>query len=405
MSVNRVIVLLAGAALLMTAFIPPAPHTIGIGEITYAVLVTVILLWFILRLLAGPCVLQRSYFYPLLGVFAFLLVLSMWPSFVVNNVSPYLWLRGAIPFLIYAIILPLVYTVKTLTDLYILIGSLILSALVIALNSIYSIADAKGYWRVLLPAHTFQPHLIAAFAFLTGYATEVKGLRKVSAWIVSFFFLVIILITESRSLIMLAAVAAVVSLLRGGRVLTKLLRLAVVAVVAVVLVTILQRNVENVDVFRRFARGIVDPTRIEETKAVLAEFAKNPILGNGLGYQYTYERTSIRLIWEGGYTHNLVTYVLLTMGLVGVIVLLLAGVTLIQEVLLSLRVIQHSASQEAKALFWGSYYALCMTLGYALFQSVFRTLGFPLIVSFCIIIMLKVRLLNYSGRGTSIREM
>jgi hypothetical protein len=391
MSVNRIIVLLAGSALVVTAFIPPAPQTIGAGEIIYAMLIAVMLLVFVMKLMVGPCNLQKTYLYVPLGAFAFLVILSIWPSFIINNVSPYLWLRGITPFLIYTVIPPLVYATRTSTDLRILISSLLLSAFVIALNSIRSITGAEGYWRALLPVHAFQPHPIAAFAFLMGYATEVKGLRKIGVWIAAFFLLVVIMVTESRSFIILAVVAAIFGTLRGGPVLAKLVRLGMVAIAIALLIALLQRGGENIDVFRRFAKGIIDPTRVEETKAVLIEFAKSPIFGNGFGYQYTYERTSIHLVWEGQYTHNLVTYILLTTGLVGITVLLLAGVALGREVLLSLKIIHHSVSQEAKALFWGSLYALTATLGYALFQSVFRSLGFPLIVSFCIVAVLKVR--------------
>jgi len=162
----------------------------------------------------------------------------------------------------------------------------------------------------------------------------------------------------------------------------------------------------NVDVTTRFiTRGILDITRFEETMAVLAEFARNPVLGNGLGYQYTYTRSVIDLTWVGGYTHNIVTYVLLTMGLVGVAALLAIGVAISREVLLSLKVIRRSPVRQARALFWGSYYALGATLTYALFQSVFRALGFPLIVSFCLVIILKVRTLSaYDARRASTSE-
>lgn len=383
--------------LLSTAFVDPAPHTIGTKEIIYAGLFGSVIFIFACRLALKPIMLPHSYLYLPMGCVYILLLFSFWQAIIFNNIDFYLWLRGIFPFTIYIIIIPLLYetcAAKTLSALNLLIGFLLLSAIAVVAQEIivvFSLPNIAAA-RMALPDQVFQPHILASFGFLAGYATETSGKKRWVAIFICLIFLPAIMITASRSLILLCAATCVFALSRKARPLNLLLRWTFIGGIIALLWNALSGHGSTfMNWTYRFSKDITKDARIEEMNAVFHEFANYPLFGNGLGYQYSYYRSAIDFEWVGGYTHNFVTYILLTMGLVGFGVFLWLFIAIIRDILATYRQIKETKSQDMRAIFWGWVSCLTVTLLYAQFQSIFRALAFPLIISFALVGIVALR--------------
>ncbi|MCS7254558.1 MAG: O-antigen ligase family protein [Armatimonadetes bacterium] len=391
--------ILVGLILLNTAFIDPAPHSIYIGEIVYIGLFVIVIFIFATQvLMRGSIQISSNYLYiPLLCIFI-LTIASLWQGIVVNGTPFYLWLRGFIPFVNYLIFFLLIRELRSLSNLYILIGFLLASALVILFKIIFVIANAYPLnlleIRAALPRHAFQPHILASFGFLIGYATESSGKKRLCAILLALIFLASMLVTISRSLTLLAILIGIIGIMRRTRFPVILLKLIILCITFAFLFSLISAkktvNLHSIWI-SRFSRNILEDVRVEESAAVLKEFAKHPILGNGLGYQYSYYRSAINLEWEGGYTHNFITYILLTMGLVGLIIFLWLLGTILLELHLTYKAVAKSQNEQIRSIFWGLVLCLIGVLLYSLMQSIFRALAFPIIVSFTLAGIVSLR--------------
>jgi len=388
---------LAGLILLSTAFIDPTPQSIGLGEIVYIGLFALMVFIFVSRMLIKTIRVPKSYLYaPLLSIFT-IFIFSLWQAIIVNNVAPYLWLRGFIPFLNYLIIFLLAHEIRNLRVLHVLIGSLLLSALIILTKSIFTIINIQNFnllmIRAILPNHIFQPHILASFGFLVGYASEASGKKRLVAIFLAFIFLIGIMITVTRSMTLIAILIGFFAMSRRACFPTLLLRWIVVGYFFLFLIWfVLSKNAsKDLTWISRFIRDIRTDARVEETIAVLQEFVKHPLFGNGLGYQYSYYRSSINLRWQGGYTHNFITYILLTTGLTGLTAFVWLFVAITREVGLTYKVVRKNRHQEIRSVFWGLVFCLITTMLYSLFQSIFRALAFPIIVSFALVGIVALR--------------
>jgi len=406
----KVMSFLAGLVLLSTAFIDPAPHTIGAKELIYAGLFGAVIFIFSCRIALKPIKLPYSYLYLPMGFIYILLFLSLWQAIIVNNITPYLWLRGVFPFLLYIIIIPLLYEAcasKTLTVLNLLIFFLLLSAIAILAQEIVVVFSllTPAAIRMALPDQVFQPHILASLGFLAGYATETSGKKRQGAIILASIFLLAIMITASRSLILLSAATCVFALSRKTHPMNLLLRWTFICGILIILWNALSRYGSTfLGWTYRFSKDITKDPRIEEQIAVFQEFAKHPIFGNGLGYQYSYFRSAINSEWIGGYTHNFVAYILLTTGLVGFGVFLWFLIAVAMDIIVTYRKIKLNQSQEIRAFFWGWVLCLTVTLLYAQFQSVFRALAFPLVISFALVGIVALRNIDQVAENNTKHE-
>lgn len=380
---------LVGFVILLTVFIDPTPHSIGFVELIFIALISLILGSFIIRLLISSLSIPKSHIYfPMVGIYI-ILFFSLFPAVIINETSPYLWVRGIIPFLLYLIVIPLIheaYSQNSLKNIYIPFIFLILSGCIITLREIEILFSTTSFITVrsLLPSHSFQPHILASFSFLVGYLLEIKSKRRKYLIILSLFLFIGLILTGSRSLLLLTVIIIVFALLyntKNG--FTKKYILYIIGIFGFTFFSLTTiQNISNIIniLIMRFSMNILQDPRIDEFKAIWSEFLKHPIIGNGLGYQYSYTRSVANVIWEGGYSHNIISYFLLTTGLIGLLFLLWFVYSIVRELITTYGLIK-DRMDEYRALFLGIFLCLISCSLYALYQSIFRGLGFPLIIS------------------------
>ncbi len=394
---------LTGIILVTTSLISPTPRSLGLGEWAYIFFVMCLVLFSAIPTLMRGLQLPKSYLYaPMLTMFL-VLILSAWQAMVVNGVDPYLWLRGFIPFLNYFIFFPLVAVgIRRLQGLQLLVGALLVSSMIISTQIIITAVIYYPNWfmiRANLPEHAFQPHILASFGFLVGYATEIAGKKRMVVFLLALFFFVCMIITLSLSFLLIAIMMGLFAALKNIRRLRSLNWLMVLGCILLMIIVSSSMIRDPAGSFRsalvyRLLRQISDiseTARWKEIEAVLEEFKKSPLFGNGLGYQYSYYRSAIDLEWTGGYTHNIVTYILLTTGLTGLMVSVWLSGALFLEIKVTYRRIKKARLEDLRALFWGIVFCLVSLMMYSLVQSIFRALAFPLIASVVLAGIVRMR--------------
>ncbi len=131
----------------------------------------------------------------------------------------------------------------------------------------------------------------------------------------------------------------------------------------------------------RFEKSTDDTNpHIQELKAVFENLGPSLIMGNGLGYRWTYVRSlsgGSAQIWEGGFTHNMFTYILLDFGLAGLLAFLWLLLSLWKEWRFAFRIATPEIKKELIPLISG----MAGMLLYAQFQTAFRSVNFLLLFS------------------------
>jgi hypothetical protein len=237
---------------------------------------------------------------------------------------------------------------------------------------------------------------LAGFAFLVGYLARPGRWRREAA-IATGLALACLLLTFLR----IYAVLALLLLLTMGwlrlrgrldrRWLTRrrvivAATVVVMGVLAVVLVPAVRGIFDAVaggylDRFGSLLASGADNTRIAELRAVIGEWAQSPVLGRGPGHEYSYVRPETGMRWHGAYTHNVLSYLLLVAGLVG----LATGVWLLAAVIRAVRI-----GTSVSAVGMGTRFAILAMIVYAMVQATFRTVGYWPILVILVAIMVAV---------------
>lgn len=243
--------------------------------------------------------------------------------------------------------------------------------------------------------------LAGAIIALVEALFEQGWLKRLAFWGVAFFLSGAIVLTLSRSeiavLISIAISTIFIVLLKGRLRLTRLAwQLGLVGLLLVAIVVaepaspiwelIQSRGQALVSTVLNFwdaqspsSMGDVNIlARLDEIRIALEAFAKQPLVGQGLGYSY---EVPPAILGEGTfrvqYVHNIIAYFLMTTGLLGTSVFVIL-------VVIASFVFWHKywreTSTEWDRVLVAAGSALAALWLYALFFAVFRTLSFNLVV-------------------------
>lgn len=391
--------------LILAAIIHPAPSGVGPLEALYAVTAAATMAAWAVTIIRdrhlglGPA--GRA------GVaFVAVLILSIaWALPIGTSLSA--WARGLVPFLNLLLVLPLVRSVPAGRSRELVVGALALAAMIVA---------AQTYWTTislipvmlemrtaLIVQHYAAPNAYSAIlvgmgAYSLGAALSPGDGRRRHAILLG-LLLPAILLTFLKTLLLIFALLGLalgVAALRRGALTAARHRVAALprrrqvllvaaATAGVLLLVAGPGRVFGGAYLAKFAAFLgtlaEGNTRTSEYAAVLEAWSRRPVLGNGLGYEYSYFRPELGTTWSDTYTHNLLSYALLTAGVLGLAVALVFLV----------RVVRHAWEARGSSHAWahGAAAAAYGLIGYAMLQATYRSLGYWLV--FAVVVALLDR--------------
>jgi O-antigen ligase len=372
----------------LVSVIAPAPQAVGIGELLFsAILLATAVGLFLRQDRAARLDPLGASVLVLLGLMS---VSVIWATAYGTSLDE--WFRGIVPFLALLLVVPSTRLHVPRADVLILAsfygagmwacyGTLVSGSG--GISSAIESADALQI-RMALSHEAYQIPLVAPWAFALGAVLLGNQRRRIhiTALIV---LSVAVALTFLRSIVLiglgLVIVALVVLYLRRERVraVASTVALAVVGIAAATAGGLV--NLIASGYGARFGDQSGVAIRMDELSAVIQHVSISPVLGLGLGYAYSYYREGSAGYWVGAYTHNVLSYALLTMGVVGLVALSAMLVLMVRRSLAALM----DTAPIAADVRYGLAFAMLSVIAYGMVQSTFRTLGFAVVLSVCCI--------------------
>jgi hypothetical protein len=396
----------------LIAVMPPTPRSVGLTEAAYAVLAVGLVVRTGVRIVSGASRLPpRLLWLPVGALLTYLLMSVSWA--LTGGVPLGAWLQGVAPFSGLLLVAPAYDIASDERARRLVLGGVLAGAALVYAQIFWSAAMAIPtavaagtalVIRNLLPAQAYAAIGLAGAGFLLGRLAAPGGESRL--WVAAAGIAVVALFLTFLRIfavivVLLIVAAALVRLaprVRLGKV--RWWRVAVMTGAVALTIGLLIQLPPIAGALDAVFGGYVDRfgqllgdgtsnTRLAETAAVLDHWQRSPLLGNAPGYRYAYMRPELGLVWQGAYTHNVFTYMLLTGGVAGTA--LMAWVY--GAVLWSTRVLAQGPTVIGIGL------AIMALLAYALFQATFRTVGFwP---TLAVLIALQLQLARHSGRDTT----
>jgi len=378
----------------LLAIVPPAPKEIGVVEVAYiCIFAGTVGGWIVKKSWRQlPVTLTR---YSVVVILT-LAVISLLTA-LANGVGVSHWIRGIIPFaglFLYFVSGTVIQTSKDREQLifvfYVTAITLIIISFREGIASINTALLLKNFWivRENLGFGAYQPLIIGIPLFAAGYAFERPQSRPWLHYGVLAVASLASLITLLRSVFLVMAICLFVSLWLYAR--THARRQVVLLVIKLVGVLMLLTGLLTISplrsIFDVFSAGVgvrfgqlaeqdlSENVRVLEFNEVKKYFLESPLVGKGLGFQYEFIRGYLGY-WQGGYTHNIISYFALTMGIIGVISLMGFLFTVYRDFSAKLSVYR-SYSPADRAFLMGAILYIVSLLLYVQFQSVFRHVSF-----------------------------
>lgn len=379
----------------IVAVMAPTPRSVGVAELIYGAIATALVVRSVMRVVSGRAELPPRWLWlPFAALVAVLLLSFAWS--IPGGTSIAAWLRGLAPFSGVLLLIPAYDVARSPEARRIVIVGILVGAAIVYAQVLVAAALAlpraiesgtPSVIRNYLPAQAYSVLGLAGFAFLAGYLGS-AGRRQRESVVAAGIAIVALLLTFLRIfavLVPLLVIAAAWLRLRGGRGARWLTRQRVLVLSAAVGVAIVLGALivpvrdafdavagAYVDRFASLLTSGFDNTRIAELRTVIGEWRESPLVGRGPGYEYTYVRPESGMVWRGAYTHNLLSYLLLAAGSVGLAI----GTWLLIAMLRAVRF-----GRTVSAVGMGTRFAVVVVLVYAMVQATFRTVGFwPLLV-------------------------
>ncbi len=398
--------------LIAVAIMPPVPQRIGLIEIFFSGLCLLVMFSWISRIIyTGKDLLLKSSLLKVLAIFMVICFLSYFKSFL-NNVSFYSWTRSVLPFLMLLLSFVIAREFKNFKDIVLLISTFLFSSLLFSfqtwlpiLKNFHSFLspDPITEIRLELTPYAWQNFPLAGFAMSLGLIKHLrKSILKILLILIAIFFLLNILVTFSRSMILAVIVVLMVSFflsdIRKSRI--KRFRKAVVVTVILVLLSIFLIRFTPFSpllsgFFNRFtalAEKEASPVavRLVDYNVAFNNFLSQPIFGWGLGARFEYYRVGYRIFREVAYTHNILTYLLLYLGLVGFFYFLYFMFTLFRTLFKQRRKKILFIRAVADSLILGTIGVLF----YAQFQSTYKSFTFNIFLAIVIGLAARMKILQ-----------
>ncbi|WP_338667734.1 hypothetical protein [Pseudodesulfovibrio methanolicus] len=390
--------------ILVLSVMPPVPRSVGWEEIIFCLtFATAIGRWFF-----PFCKNPRIPATPVTGTslaFLGLAIASILPASLAGTPMS-LWFRGIAPFLTFTIFIPALNDLKTKEARRVIVTALFLSGGMFAVQILMVIpqawmpASTTSHWialRAKLPANAFQPAILAAGSFCVGQLALPPSQihRRYILWFI--FLTAAISLTFLRSMILILAILGFLAVMINfymnpyiiPRVLGKGIKLvamlAVCFAVSLFIPAVLNFYLLVFKTFTmRFGTGeysYLESGRYLEWGAILKLAGSTDlwrlVTGWGLGKKITFFHIYLGKELTYGYTHCILSYILLTTGCIGYA--FFGALTLSTAALM-----KHAAftvPRDELPVFYGFSAALVSMMMYAMLQSVFRHFGFNVLAA------------------------
>ncbi len=378
--------------------VPTPPQNIEPGHIVYIGLFCIIVFASLLRwaLLKASFSTKGRVLKPFF-LFCTIVFFSMPVSFL-NGTGPGTIFRGLVPFLnmvMFPIILlyfPVPHGLKALHWLLRITAILLCASVFSSIAPGISSAMGGGNYqdiRSSLGDGAFSTLTIMLPAYFMGrYAVDGFASKLDVCILLGLLAVVVFSFLRSAILSLIVISGGLAYFLGNARLWAK--RIVIFALIASTLVPIVGTMSERasqlgdmvyVAYANRFGQSTDDTNpHIQELRAIFDKFGPSLIMGNGLGYRWTYVRSlagGSAQIWEGGFTHNMFTYLLLDFGLAGLLAFVWFLLSLWKELRSAFRIAPPGIKKELIPLISG----MAGMLLYAQFQTAFRSVNFLLLFS------------------------
>ena len=388
----------------LTVILPPAPQEIGPIELGYIII-------FAFTALMGTFKyrnVKNRISLPLLCLFA-LIVVSFFTR-QLSDTSLYHWVRGVVPFLNLIMFFIILSDLRDMFDVNRIIWMFrIIAALIIVLVTAAVIPGIGGILstgnyielRASLAQGSFGPLTIMLPVFLSALWLSPIHRSKIDLLLVILLVFVNTLTLLRSAVIIFFIIGALFvrkySIKDIDRTLLKVMLLLFLMALLSFASYMLSENVSSfvnliyTGFTDRFARlETIGDVRTLENRVVLQHFMESPLLGHGLGYQFSYDRGNFMgrsYLWSGGYTHNIFTYFLLVFGIPGIILLVWITIAVWKEYIAEQK---RSDNARARGYMYATGIGILTLFLYANVQSVFRSVSYMFILSVLLAILVKI---------------
>jgi O-antigen ligase len=406
----------------LAVFVPPAPQEIGALELGYMGILAFTLLAWLVRFRLSQYISSS-----LTSAIIFLFTLIFVSFFVrtLYGTSLYHWIRGIIPFLNFAVFYLVMSELRHQRDLQRLLWVFRITAVcvfILVAGSVLPVLgkaiSARNIWEIrsALENGSFGTFTVMLPAFLFALWMS-KHQRSKLDLVLLLGMLLIVLVTFLRSALLILGLTGLMVLWRsvrtsGAQLLRRIALPSVASIACIAAVYVVSPQARSFFdlIYEGFAYrfGVLNTmgdVRSYEAQEVFSHFQKAPVIGHGLGFQYSYDRSKFmgigrKVIWEGGYTHNAFTYFMLVFGVIGIVALL----WLIWAAWLEYRKCARRPLDEAsREYLFATGIALLATFLYGNFQSVLRSVTYLFVVSVLLGVIVKLGRLE-SDQPTSPSE-
>lgn len=342
-----------GGLLLLLVYWPVIgnPEGVGLAEISYGSIFAATFLGWLFKVLAGKGKLPPSQVYKPAALLFLLAAGSL--LLAGRNDTPFMaWLRSFVPFTGLLMIFVAASELTSRLHLRLVALALYVAALASLTRVLIAVAGAfpisLDMWnpaiiRLALPQQVYGGAVLAGASLSFGYlVVPARAGRLIHlAALALFSFGLSFLFLRSTLVIAAAVVAAGIylSVRYGGGLgsLARRLMPGAILLGGLPLVAYFSQPVRSIFELvvygyksRLESLGLGLEARLAEFRAVLKIFEESPLLGKGLGFEYSFS-PGPQLLWTVRFTHNIVSYFLLTTGAVGLLLLLWLGLTAVLE--------------------------------------------------------------------------
>lgn len=317
--------------LILAALMPSVPEPTDIRALGFAAAAGLLLMtWAMRRLMLGVWPASR----PGQWLIGFLVAVMLSALIASLYGTPFdLWFRGAVPFLFLALFFPALHLARTNPGW--VLDTVCLSAIVWLVNTLINAATAIP--AVIGGEVQRITHATEAWAsFQLPYAMVGLALTLLhpprwlrwARWLVAgaFSLVPVFAVSRGQMLVVLAIWCFyVIRLLRARR--GRALFLPVLTFVGLTFAVAQLGLVSNIAERLGTTGRETEQSRFEEVRYAFGQFLESPFFGKGLGYQIPAEITfagdlammAIAGVESVGYMHNVIGYILMDLGLVGLI--------------------------------------------------------------------------------------
>lgn len=408
--------------LIVVAIMPPVPRQIGIVEILFVGLyVLVMSSWILKTIFTGKDLLFNSLILKILSVFILICFLSIFKS-LLNNISMESWGRGFFPFLMLLLSFSIAREFKSTKDTWLLLSAFILSNLLYSLQtwlplflnfpSLFS-SNPISTIRSTLPPYAWQNLPLAGFALLIGLSKYLpKGRLRLFLKLLAIFFGLTVLITFSRSMISAMIVTLLFSFvisINWRNLSKRFVQALIILVILILFSLIIIRFTPLSPLFTDFLSRFTFLTTNEATPVIvrlidynvaLKNFLAQPIFGWGLGATFEFYRIGFGIYREVAYTHNLFTYLLLYLGLVG----FMCFVYLLYTLFRGLFALRMNNDLHIRAVTEGLLLSVVSVLFYAQFQTSYKSFTFNIFLAIVIGLFARMKASQHEIRSDKTEE-